>query len=251
MYKIPANTLFIGKNVVFVPECHSTNTLASELTQNPSLLEGTVVITNHQTAGRGQRGNVWEAKAGENLTLSLVLKPVFLPVIKQFYLNIVASLAIHDLVTQHVNKEVLIKWPNDMLVEGRKICGILIENQLAGAGISCSVCGIGFNVNQSDFSNLLATSLLKETNRPFDLQMILDELMGNLEARYLQLRQGKYEQLKAEYLAKLFRRGEEHLYASEGREFKGEIIGIDEVGRLAVKVDSKIEYFEVKQIRYL
>ncbi len=95
MYKIPANTLFMGKNLVYVPECHSTNTLALELSQRTSVAEGTIVITDNQTNGRGQRGNEWFSEPYKNLTFSLIVKPTFLKPIDQFNLTIL--LIEHDI----------------------------------------------------------------------------------------------------------------------------------------------------------
>lgn len=87
MYKILANTLFFGKNIVYVPECHSTNTLLVEMVAKANMIEGTLVITNHQLKGRGQRGNSWEAEPGLNLTFSILLRPSFLTVAEQFFFN--------------------------------------------------------------------------------------------------------------------------------------------------------------------
>ena len=148
MYKIPANTLFVGKNLVFVPDCPSTNTLALQITQQSPAKEGTLVITDNQTAGKGQRGNVWEAEPRQNLTFSLILKPGFLAVSKQFYLNVVICLALKDYLMEKISRTVYIKWPNDILVHEKKISGVLIENQLQGAHISNSIVGIGLNMNQ-------------------------------------------------------------------------------------------------------
>ena len=129
MYKIPATTLFLGKNLIFMPECHSTNDTLLLLCQKENLPEGTLVITSSQTAGRGQRGNVWEAQKDKNLTFSFLLKPSFLPVIKQFYLNIFVSLGISDFLTTISGEKVQIKWPNDILLQEKKVSGILIEGK--------------------------------------------------------------------------------------------------------------------------
>jgi BirA family transcriptional regulator, biotin operon repressor / biotin---[acetyl-CoA-carboxylase] ligase len=242
----------VGKNVVFVPECHSTNTLASQLSQNSSVSEGTVVITHHQTAGRGQRGNTWTVEPGQNLTLSICLSPGFLTIKKQFFLNIMTSLAVRDVLEEHLSTpDIYIKWPNDILVHGKKICGVLIENQLTGSTIQGSIIGIGLNVNQHRFELSSATSMFLESNRQFDLQAVFDSILGKIEARYLQLKQLKYAIQKAEYLERLYRRGEQHYYQAERGPFKGEIVGIDEDGRLAVNAGNEMKYFEVKQIRYL
>ena len=111
-----------------MPECHSTNSLLLDLTRKISQPEGTIVITKQQSRGRGQHGNSWESEPGKNLTLSLLLKPNFLAVKQQFYLTMAFSLGVCDFLTERSIGNVKIKWPNDILVNERKVAGILIEN---------------------------------------------------------------------------------------------------------------------------
>jgi BirA family transcriptional regulator, biotin operon repressor / biotin---[acetyl-CoA-carboxylase] ligase len=249
LYKIPANTLFMGKNLVFVPECHSTNTLAHDLTSS-SLLDGTVVITSNQTAGRGQRGNTWSVEPGMNLTFSLVVKPSFLTVNNQFFLNVFTSLAIHDLLRDKLNAIVRIKWPNDLLAGDRKLCGILIENQIQGQQVSKSVIGIGLNVNQQHFSFPGATSMAAEEGVLFELNTVFELLLIHLEQRYLQLREGRLPELKAEYLKHLYRLNEEHFFSTASNRFSGRITGIDESGKLVIESDGKMKTFGFQEIKF-
>jgi BirA family biotin operon repressor/biotin-[acetyl-CoA-carboxylase] ligase len=250
LYKIPANTLFTGKNLVFVPECHSTNNLALQLSQQPSAVDGTVVITDHQTAGKGQRGNTWEAEPGLNLTFSLILKPKFLPIDKQFYLNIVICLALKDYLKEKITDNIYIKWPNDILVHERKISGVLIENQLQGSAISNSIVGIGLNVNQEDFASPQATSVAIITQKQLDLEAELPLLLGHIESRYLQLRQDKYQMLMNSYLEALYLRNESHSFSSQGISFEGVIHDLDPSGKLRIKVGDEFRSFGIQQIRY-
>ena len=251
MYKIPANTLFTGKNLVFVPDCPSTNTLALEISQQSPVKEGTVVITDEQTAGKGQRGNTWEAEPRQNLTFSVILKPTFLAVNKQFYLNIVICLALKDYLRQKTSGPVHIKWPNDILVHQKKISGILIENQLQGNLISNSVAGIGLNMNQKAFRAATATSLSLVTGQDFVLGDELSTVLGCIESRYLQLRQGEYGILMDLYLGGMYRRHEKHAFAADGVAFEGVIEDVDEWGKLRIKTDDGVRSFGVKEIQYL
>lgn len=251
MYKIPANTLFIGKNLVFVPECHSTNDLAIQLSQKPSTPEGTVVITDSQTAGRGQRGSTWKASPGMNLTFSVILKPKALDLKDQFYLNIFTSLAIHDYLKTKTNAPVSIKWPNDLLADGKKISGILIENQLKGNQFSNTVVGIGLNINQQDFELLTATSLATVTEKKFDLPEELEALLSILEARYLELIRGHYKKLMEMYLSVLHWHHAIHTFSSNGEAFDGTIIGVDDIGRLKIETNHGVRIFAVKEIVYV
>jgi BirA family transcriptional regulator, biotin operon repressor / biotin---[acetyl-CoA-carboxylase] ligase len=251
LYKIPARTLFIGKKLVFVPECHSTNTLANELSENTSVPEGTVILTDHQTAGRGQRGNSWETAPASNLTLSIVINPKFLSVKDHFFLNIFTSLTIHDLLRDKLNATVNIKWPNDIMVNGKKICGILIENQIQGHEVSKAVVGIGLNVNQTIFSTPSATSMALESDHAFNREEVLDELCSLFETRYLQLRQGKLNELHQAYLGSLYWRDEKRTFETQGGEFSGVISGVDRSGKLVVATASESRLFDLKEIKYV
>jgi BirA family transcriptional regulator, biotin operon repressor / biotin---[acetyl-CoA-carboxylase] ligase len=250
LYKIPATTVFLGQNMIFMPECHSTNDRMLLLCQNESPPEGTVVITANQTAGRGQRGNSWEAAPGLNLTFTGLFKPAFLPVQKQFYLYMFTSLGVRDYLTKRINKKVQIKWPNDVLVNGKKICGVLIENQLQATRLTNCLVGIGLNINQRDFGVTSATSIALETNVDCDLSIELEAVLGNLESRYLQLRSGNEQKLMDDYLGSLYRYHEETAFFDGTSSFVGAIVGLDEIGRLKVQRSEGIFVYDIKQIRY-
>ena len=252
MYKIPATTTFLGKNLIFMPECHSTSDHLLLLCQEKPLLEGSLVITGHQTAGRGQRGNSWEAQPGKNLTFSFLLKPDFLPVTEQFYLTMVVSLGIRDLLTDKTGAKVHIKWPNDILIDQRKLCGILIENQIVGQRLTASIVGVGLNVNQQYFETLSATSMVLATGIQFDLPVMLEDLLGCIERRYLQLRRGAAADLRQEYLDALYLRDEKHRFHIGDSSFIGTIKGVDEIGRLNIDIEGQpmMQAFSVKEIRY-
>ncbi len=250
MYKIFAPTLFVGQRLVFVPECPSTNTLAMEMAAKTNLPEGTVVATTHQTGGRGQRGNVWHVAAGMNLTFSILLKPVFLPLKNQFCLTMVTSLALIDYLRAE-NMEAKIKWPNDILVGQKKICGILIENSVQRESIQLSIVGIGLNINQTDFDLPSATSLALIGKKSFDLNLVMNTLLGKFEQRYLQLRAGKTDELKKEYLENLFGRGEQRTFISNEKKFDGTIEDVSETGELVVQVNDERRSYRLKEISFI
>lgn len=234
-----------------MPQCHSTNDLALRHCQKNDWLEGTVIITNNQTAGRGQRGNVWLTQSGKNLTFSFMIRPTFLTVKEQFYLTIFVSLGIYDYVTEKTGKKVHIKWPNDVLVNDRKICGVLIENQLSGNRLEATVIGIGLNINQQQFESGTPTSLSIITDQAYALSDELDLLLQKLEQRYFQLKERKLAKLKADYLNALYRNGADHAYLTADGETRGRITGIDEIGRLTVMVDGQLKSFDVKEIKFV
>lgn len=241
----------MGKNLVFMPECHSTNTYALQLCQQKQSLEGTVVITNNQTAGRGQRGNTWEAEPGTNLTFSIILKPTFMLATEQFMLNRAVSLGIANFLRSQLPKAVRIKWPNDMLVQEKKICGVLIENVIQGSAISASVVGIGLNVNQHRFSIERATSLHLETGILYDLSIMLDELLHCIETYWLMLRERHYEALNEQYLEQLFAKDEPRQFRTGTEIFEGTITGVDVVGRLIINTSAGERVFGMKEVEFV
>jgi BirA family transcriptional regulator, biotin operon repressor / biotin---[acetyl-CoA-carboxylase] ligase len=250
LYKIPASTLFVGKKLVYVPECHSTNTLAAELGQRGSVVEGTLIITSNQFGGRGQRGNQWISESGKNLTFSLILKPTFLKPDQQFRLTQVVSLAVADYAKGRTHHDVKIKWPNDVLVNNKKICGILIENSISADTIQTSIVGVGFNINQTEFTGNRGTSLKNATSLDFDLQFELNELLHCIEVRYLQLRDGKIEKLSDDYLNNLYRKSELHTFKIGETQKQGVIEGVDQRGRLVVSFDGIKQEFDLKEISF-
>jgi len=241
----------MGKNLVYVPECHSTNTLAWELCQRTVADEGTTIITDNQTKGRGQRGNVWFSEPYQNLTFTLIVRPTFLKPIDQFYLTMAISLALHDFLTQHVSGEVRIKWPNDILINNRKVSGILIENSLSGDVIQYSVIGIGLNINQVRFNSIAATSMRIESNREFILADELSYLLECLEQRYLQLRSGKYDSMKNDYLKVLYGIGEFRKFMDADGEWYGTMEGVEQQGKLLIRKHGMIQSYDLKEIRFM
>ncbi len=241
----------MGQELVFVPTCYSTNSLALQRAQQQNTVEGTLVITDNQTAGRGQQGNFWEAQPGKNLTFSLLLTPTFLQPKDQFYLNMVISLGIYDYLSPLVHTPVTIKWPNDILIANRKVSGILIENVLNGGKYMVAVVGIGLNVNQLDFKVGGATSLRLETSNDYILSDELDEVLGHIEARYLMLKRGDFSRLVEDYLQRLLGYQQKLLFEVAGQPIEGIINGIDEAGRLKVRFGDLEKFFNNKEIKFL
>ena len=253
MYKIYPKTLFAGQIIKYLPSCQSTNDEAADLIAHNDPAEGTIVVTDNQTAGRGQRGNVWLAQSGQNLTYSLILRPVFLRATDQFWLNMAISLGITDTLQPLLGDALRIKWPNDIYVGDQKLGGILIENTLHGYDIAWSVVGMGLNVNQTEFAYATATSVQQQAPLPngYDLPGLLAGLCEHLERRYLQLRAGQRDSLKINYLQRLYRYQEEHAFENEGRTFWGTIMGVDPSGRLAIAVQGELQYFGFKEVRFI
>ncbi len=254
MYNISPNTLFIGRKVHFFQECFSTNEVAQQLVYKNKAIEGSVVVCQHQTAGKGQQGNTWESQPGENLTFSVILSPKFLQADQQFRLNMAVSLALFDTLKYYKVSNVRIKWPNDLMIGDFKTAGILIENSLSGREIKQSVIGVGLNVNQEYFSLPKATSMKKQTGTHFDLEILLSDFMEKLEPYYLGLKStsGSTGKLELSYLSALYGMNETKHFQDEKGVFMGEIIGLTAQGKLKVhRVGGAIESYGFKEIVFL
>ena len=234
-----------------MPSCHSTNDIALEMARNTDTLEGAVVIADHQTAGKGQRGNVWHSEPGENLTCSVILKPVFVTPTRQFFLNMIVSLAVKSTIKEFVQyADCQVKWPNDVMVSGKKVAGILIENTIRKNKIESTVVGIGLNVNQTNFGNLRATSLSIERGQRFILENVFERLIHYLESYYIKLKSGSWVEIKQEYLQNLLGYNVVTRFRSEYI-FEGSIVDVDDSGLLSVTVNGRVNRFDFKQIEFL
>lgn len=246
-----SHTVFVGKQVIYLPECTSTNQIAQDLLNHGRLSEGNIVFTDFQTAGRGQRNNVWESAAGKNLTFSIMLEPNFLYASEQFSLNIFISLAIRDFLGEYLPDHVLIKWPNDIYYFSQKLCGILIACNIKTNTIQSTIIGIGININQEKFVHKNAISMAQICGQTFDREELLKILAEKIENRYLQLKKGHHDKMSREYLQHLYWMDEPHTYWA-GDYFQGTIKGIDEWGQLAIEMsDHSIRHFGFKEITFV
>ncbi len=231
--------------------CASTNV---ELDAMPDAPAGTVVATRCQTAGRGQRGASWEAEPGKNLTFSQLFRPDALPAYRQFELSMLVSLAIADTVDDliaHTGLSAKIKWPNDIYVGDRKICGILIENKLFGPDIQRSIAGIGLNINQTDFKSDAPNpvSIAQIIGRETALEPLLDSLASRL-ADYVDNYDGNAEVLKQSYKSRLYRGdGKEYAFAlPDGTRFEASITDVDTDGILHLSDGNSYAFKEVAYV---
>lgn len=176
----------------------------------PAAPHGTVVMAREQTAGRGQRGNSWEAAPGLNVTMSMVLRPEGLEPARQFLISQVVSLAMVEVLEPLLpSHTVTVKWPNDIYVGDRKICGILIENVLEGRRIDRCTVGLGLNVNQREFLSPAPNpvSLTQLTGLNYDVEALalsIAEHIDTLCARALSSAEAA-ESLGRAYFSRLWR----------------------------------------------
>lgn len=239
--------MIIGSHLLALERIDSTSSYLGLLQQRGPQPEGTVVVAEHQTAGRGQRGNSWEAPPGQNLTLSILLYPRQLPPQQVFVLNQMASLGVARALTALGVPDVQVKWPNDILIDGRKVCGLLLENAVGNSRIQYSVLGVGLNV---DAAPPYATTVNAHLPNPLPKSMILTTLLDHLNAAYLQLQQQLYARMAEDYLSRLYLRGVPHVFTVEDQPLPGTILGISPEGLLEVETDAGIRRFDLKQIAF-
>lgn len=245
--------------LIVLPETDSTNTYLTQLCdeQPTAVQEFTTIIAERQTAGKGQRGNSWESEDFRNITFSFVLYPTFIEARRQFILSQIVSLSIKEELDEWTDG-ISIKWPNDIYWNEKKICGILIENDLTGHRIGRSISGIGVNINQELFrSNAPNPVSLKQiTGQEHDRYLILANIMKRLKAYYLLLQSDAdgtaTDLIAARYALSLFRREGFHRYADADGEFLARLLRVEPDGRFVLEDrEGKERGYLFKEVQYL
>lgn len=245
---------FVGQNILTFKEITSTNDLMKELVANSTPLpEGTVIMAEYQTAGKGQQQSGWHSEAGKNLTFSLLLFPQFLSPQNAFQLSMVISLGLIKSLQKILGEAVRIKWPNDIYYGQKKLGGILIENSLSGTHINRAIVGIGINVNQEVFPTHLPNpvSVKQILQKESSLKEVLLQLCAEIEYYYLQLKSGQSEEIKQTYLENLYGLGQELQFKTNDEVFDGEIITVNHSGLLGVRKENETLFFDLKQIKFI
>jgi len=254
------NSLFVGKVAMHLTEVDSTNTFAKELLAKSNPSEGTAIYADYQRAGKGQIGSRWQSAPGENLLLSLILYPRFLPADRLFVLNQAVSLAVCEALAPCLPPDcrLCVKWPNDIYIDDEKVAGILIENQIKGFFTAYSIVGIGINVRQTRFDPDLPnpTSLaLKNPQKKIAPAELLSQLFSAVERHYLALRAERYEELRQNYLHRLYRLGQAANFRDNvtSKIIHAKIIDVNHAGNLVLKCSDsqKIHTFAFKELSFL
>jgi BirA family biotin operon repressor/biotin-[acetyl-CoA-carboxylase] ligase len=238
-------TAWVGRRVIYYPAVGSTNDEAKQLAET-GVPEGTLVVADYQAAGRGRLGRQWWSPPGSNLLLSLILRPTFLAPHRAQRLTMVCSLAVCDAVQQVTGLAAAVKWPNDVLVNGQKVCGLLAELGITASRLEYVVVGMGLNVN-ADFSGddvpplmAPATSLKAELGQEVPRLMLLATLLAQVETRYERLRAGALPH--TEWQSRLLPLGREVQVTTPEGTVTGLATGVDADGALLVQqADGEIE----------
>ncbi|MDE7096770.1 MAG: biotin--[acetyl-CoA-carboxylase] ligase [Muribaculaceae bacterium] len=240
---------------IHLDEVDSTN---AYIMRNVADLESPVMIIAHtQTAGQGQRGNSWEAEPGKNLTFSIFFRPVGLPPMSQFSMSEAVALAVVDFLSLH-GIDAKVKWPNDIYVGDRKICGILIRHSVMGSGISYSVIGVGVDVNQTQFFSDAPNpvSMKQLTGETYDLSALEKEMAEIMEHRLGGIVDTESrDKLHGEFMKNLWRGdGELHPFTdtATGENFMARIDAIAPHGPMSLRLnDGSLRTYAFKEVSFL
>jgi len=245
------NTLIIGHKIIRLDNVNSTNSFLSENLNDSSFFEGVVVVANAQTQGRGQGENLWHSNSGDNLLFSVLLQPKC-DLIYQFYLNQFIAVSICQTLKQF-GLDCQIKWPNDILVNKKKIAGILIENKIQGRMLHSSIVGVGLNVNQSDFPDqfINPTSMKLLLKDSIDINHVLETLIVQLEKHYFQFKRNELNVINENYQSLLFKRNEKAYFIIKGKRVETIIREVNKQGEIVLEIDNELKSFSNSEIKMI
>lgn len=232
----------------------STNDYLKELASKHVLQNYTVVATNYQKRGRGQMGATWISESGKNLTFSLLLYDVLDNIDSIFSLNIAVAAAIIEVLKNENIPDLKIKWPNDIMSANKKIGGILIENSIKSASDIQSIIGIGLNVNQRNFEDLLqASSLCLSTGQFFDCDELLVKIVEEIKQNITLIQNNQADLLWDYYLQNLYKKDVPSAFENtKGQQFMGIIKRVLTNGQLEVFMeDDTLQLFNIKELKML
>ena len=236
--------------IEYIEQTESTNALVHKRLITENLPEMFVLQTGFQSSGKGQQGNSWESEIGKNLLFSLLLKPSFIAVDKQFIVSQMISLAIKKVLNQYADG-FSIKWPNDIYWNDRKIAGILIENSLQGNKIKWMIVGVGLNVNQECFVSNAPNpvSLFNIVGKVLPTNEILENILTVFEQLY---RINDIEIIRAEYIENLYRGSGFHKFKADNQVFDARITNVFSDGQLELETtNDEILKFYFKEVEFV
>ena len=240
-------------NIIHKTTVSSTNDDAKKKLQTEITPNFTVISATEQLIGKGLRKNSWHSQSGKNLTISIITYPKFLKVTEQFYLSKMISLGILEYLKTK-GKYFKIKWPNDIYINDKKVCGILIESSIAGSTIKNSVIGIGLNINQTDFPKNLpsATSLALITGKVYQLDTELNILLTNIYEFYNDLKKLNFSRIDNLYHTNLYKINKLNQFKDSTGTFFGTITGTTSDGKLIINTaNNQIKTYNFKEIEFI
>lgn len=231
-------TRLIGRDLIFLKTATSTNVVAKRMGRK-GCVEGLVVVADRQTAGRGRGKRRWSGRAGADILTSIVLRPK-ISAEQSASLTGMACLAVARAIEESLGLQPAVKWPNDVLIDDRKVCGILTEGCLKEHKLAFAVVGIGINCNRGErsFPKLLsqtATSLSMAAGGPVDRAKLLGHVLGFLEEEYMVFQMSGFSTIVPELRKRLCHIDREIAVRTGGEEVTGRCLGLDDEGRLMVQ----------------
>ena len=220
--------------------------------KNVALEDEMVVHAIHQSEGRGQAATKWHSEAGKSLCFSMIKDMSTFESEEQAVMNWAVSLGVKKGLEHLGMQNIAVKWPNDILSDGRKIGGILIENQWHAGTMASAIIGVGINVNNSNLPSLpQATSMLLQSGNTFEISQVLLKVVASISAELKRLGADDFHTLKADYEAELFRRNMVSEFEdAEGHYFQGTIKGVSNDGRLILELEDGVQnQYEMKQLK--
>jgi BirA family biotin operon repressor/biotin-[acetyl-CoA-carboxylase] ligase len=238
------NNHFIGKILRYYPETDSTNEMAKRLCKQEDIPDGTVVLAGRQTGGKGRLGRQWQSPRG-GLWFSVVLHPE-LPLSQVALLSLVCAVAVCRALKNWTDSRAMIKWPNDIFINGKKAAGILLEVSGEVDHIDYVVAGIGINVNIDtalfpDTMKDIATSLLELNRRYIDHTEVLAQVLASMESYYRQFIEEGFYNILAEFKADCLHLGKMVKVFRGSREIEGINTDVDESGSLIINTGTELE----------
>ncbi|WP_066193244.1 MULTISPECIES: biotin--[acetyl-CoA-carboxylase] ligase [Gracilibacillus] len=234
-------TDWLGQTIIFQEEMPSTQDLAHELARK-DYPHGTVVLTNFQQAGRGRMERVWESNNHGGIWLSLLLRPN-IPPYQASQMTLFVAVTLVETLERLTDQRIEIKWPNDLFINGKKICGILTEMQAELEAINYLVIGFGINVNQTseDFPERLqdrSTSLQMETKQYWNRSTIIQAILKDFEYAYQRYLNNGFDEVKQKWLQHAYRLNQTLTIKQHHDVFEAQIEGINHDGALLVKTEN-------------
>lgn len=242
----------VGHKIIHLERVDSTNNYTAKVFKSGDIHSGTVIMADIQTNGRGQRNNNWQSAQFENITMSF---PLVLSQLKNtpiITLNYAIGLALKEFLSYYTNN-ISLKWPNDVMVNDKKIAGILIESFYTGGHLKSSIIGIGVNINQSNIVIPNSTSLGIETDKKYQPKLLVFELIKTLNKQLEQLALGNFSTLKSQFDAILWKKDIQRKFKNliTDEKFDGIIKSTDINGDIIIEINGSEEKFKNGTIDYL
>jgi BirA family biotin operon repressor/biotin-[acetyl-CoA-carboxylase] ligase len=241
-------------NIIKLDAIDSTNDFLKDLSRNQIIENFTTVVAKKQTKGKGQMGSTWNSEEGKNLIMSILIKNVLKDINQIFDLNVATALSIIQVLDEYNIPKLSIKWPNDIMSDNKKLCGILIENSFKSDNKIESVVGIGLNVNQKSFQDLpRASSMSIVMQNEFDVFLILERIIFQIKRNYSVMLSNQSDKLWDDYHKYLFKMNVPMPFEDSNKnQFMGIIQSVTNEGKLQVVFENDtIKTFGIKEIQVL